>query len=93
VLGRTADGRLELDVAAIRARQAAVGSVYTPPGPHQTESARPGIGSLRNKLRCADCEGSAGAQAAGTMRVCGGEEGAGGARGPCRGGPEVGAGG
>ncbi|PNW80556.1 hypothetical protein CHLRE_07g322550v5 [Chlamydomonas reinhardtii] len=54
VLGTKEGGRLELDVAAIRQRQQAVGSVYVPPGPHRTETERPGVGSLRKALRNLD---------------------------------------
>ncbi|KAG2450484.1 hypothetical protein HYH02_004985 [Chlamydomonas schloesseri] len=54
VVGTKEGGRLELDVAAIRQRQQAVGSVYVPPGPHRTETERPGIGSLKKALRNLD---------------------------------------
>ncbi|KAG2493253.1 hypothetical protein HYH03_008391 [Edaphochlamys debaryana] len=54
VLGRLPDGRLELDVGSIRQRQAAIGSVYVPAGPHAKETDRPGLGSLRRALRSLD---------------------------------------
>lgn len=37
-------GKLELDVAAIRKRQAAQGSAFVPKGPHHTISAPAGMG-------------------------------------------------
>lgn len=53
-LGKGRGGKLILDLPKIRARQAAVGSVYVPPGPHQQESERPGLGALRAALRKLD---------------------------------------
>mmetsp|Transcript_570 Transcript_570/g.1544 ORF Transcript_570/g.1544 Transcript_570/m.1544 type:complete len:486 (-) Transcript_570:164-1621(-) len=46
----SARGKLELDIGKIRARQAAVGSVYVPRGPHATVSDHPGTGALKAML-------------------------------------------
>lgn len=43
--------KVVLDIAKIRERQAAVGSLYVPPSPHKEESVRPGTGQLRSLMR------------------------------------------
>jgi hypothetical protein len=47
-------GKLELDISKIRARQAAVGSVYVPRGPHAMVSEHPGTGAAPAAL-LVDC--------------------------------------
>ncbi len=54
VVSTRQDGKLELDVGAIRQRQQQVGSLYVPPGPHHVETERPGIGTLKKALRTMD---------------------------------------
>lgn len=44
-------GKLELDVARIRDRQANTGSLYVPKGPHAHPTEHSGLGSLKTKLR------------------------------------------
>uniref|UniRef100_A0A383VAF3 FAM194 C-terminal domain-containing protein n=1 Tax=Tetradesmus obliquus TaxID=3088 RepID=A0A383VAF3_TETOB len=47
-LGTDAQGRLQLDIPAIRQRISTVGSLYTPPGPHHSVTPQPGLGNLRS---------------------------------------------
>lgn len=42
-LGTDAQGRLQLDIPAIRQRISTVGSLYTPPGPHHSVTPQPGL--------------------------------------------------
>lgn len=44
------NGRMQLDVASIRQRQADVGSLYVPVGPHAYKTERSGLGNLKAKL-------------------------------------------
>jgi hypothetical protein len=44
MLGTDAQGNMQLDIPAIRQRISTVGSLYTPPGPHHTVTAQPGLG-------------------------------------------------
>ncbi|KAF6264847.1 hypothetical protein COO60DRAFT_1698002 [Scenedesmus sp. NREL 46B-D3] len=64
-LGTDAQGRMQLDIPAIRQRISSVGSLYTPPGPHRTVTNTPGPGNLRSivsnmdpasELRATICE-------------------------------------
>jgi hypothetical protein len=44
MLGTDAQGRLQLDIPAIRQRISTIGSLYTPPGPHHSVTPQPGLG-------------------------------------------------
>lgn len=58
--GTDTQGRLQLDVAAIRKRIASVGSVYMSPGPHHTVTVQPGLGARSGGAILSDGSGGSG---------------------------------
>lgn len=51
VVGTGVNGKLQLDIEAIRARQADTGSVYVSKGPHSYVTQHTGLGSLKKALQ------------------------------------------